>query len=108
MFIFGVIFIAFKSRLGITPPKKEKRYIDKKKARLCQILIITGLMIMVIVGIGFVYLSLLIPEEKFIDFFGWQTPIPWLYNILFTIGAIMAILGLIIGARGALEEIEQV
>ena len=89
----------------MVPPKKEKIYIDKKRAKLCQILIRSAILIIVFTIIIHTYLSFLIPEEDVLTFLGFQSPIQWILIIITVTGTVMALLGLRMVVRGALEEV---
>jgi len=103
IFIFLLFIIAFKEKLGIAPPKKEIKYKNEKRAKLCIRLTISGGYILGFIIIIYAYLGFLIPEEDILNVLGFQSPIQWLLSIISVISGIMGLLGLRMIIRGALE-----
>ena len=98
-----MFIVAFKEKLGIAPPKKEIKYKNEKRAKLCKKLTISGIFILGIDILILVYLGFLIPEEDILNVLGFQSPIQWLFSIISVISGTMALLGLRMVIRGALE-----
>ena len=100
--IFLLFIVAFKEKLGIAPPKKEIKYKNEKRAKLCIRLIYCGMFILGSAILIFIYLGFLIPEDNILNVLGFQSPMQWLLSIISMIGGTMALLGLRMVIRGAL------